>query len=160
MLHLTLVGNLGADPEVGTTEKGTPVATMRVAVNKFRTDRTTDERLESTDWFRVRAMGRLVDQTQHLTKGTRVLVIGRLDIGHYQTSEGEPRVSFDVWADNIAWASPRTTARTTGSGRTETAPNRPPAPQQPPRGGVQSSSRSQSTSVSRPHDDRAEDLPW
>ena len=71
------------------TRKGTAVATMRVAVNQSRTDTTTGERTESTEWFRVRAMGRLVDLAERLTKGTRVLVIGRLDIGHYQSSEGD-----------------------------------------------------------------------
>src|SRR6266851_5150837 len=136
MLHLTLVGNLGADPEVGTTQKGTPVATMRVAVNRSRTDSTTGERIENAEWFRVRAVGRLVDLAQQLTKGTRVVVIGRLDIGHYLTSEGEPRVSYDVWADEIASVSPRNDGRATSSGRSENAPNRPPAQLQPPRGGV------------------------
>ena len=101
MLNLTLVGNLGAEPTVGATQKGTAIATMRVAVNQSRTDTTTRERTESTEWFRVRAMGRLVDLAQRLTKGSRVLVIGRLDIGHYQSSEGDPRISYDVWADEI-----------------------------------------------------------
>jgi single-strand DNA-binding protein len=101
MLRLSLIGNLGVDPEVGVTQKGTPIATLRVAVNHQRTDTTTGERREQTEWFRVRAMGRLVEPAQRLSKGGRVLVIGRFDIGHYQTREGEPRVSFDVWADDI-----------------------------------------------------------
>ena len=41
MLNLTLVGNLGADPTVGATQKGTAIATMRVAVNQSRTDTST-----------------------------------------------------------------------------------------------------------------------
>ena len=82
MLNLTLVGNLGADPTVGATQKGTAIATLRMAVNQSHTDTTTGERIESAEWFRVRAMGRLVDLAQRLTKGSRVLVIGRLTIGH------------------------------------------------------------------------------
>src|SRR5712691_10926616 len=101
MLRLSLIGNLGMDPEVGSTQKGAPIASLRVAVNLRRTDTTTGERHELTEWFRVRAMGRLVDLAQRTSKGDRVLVVGRFDIAHYQTREGEPRVSFDVWADEL-----------------------------------------------------------
>src|SRR2546425_8945358 len=73
MLRLSLVGNLGVDPEVGATQKGTPIATLRIAVNQQRTDTTTGERHEQTEWFRVRAMGRLVEPAQRLSKGARVL---------------------------------------------------------------------------------------
>ena len=91
MLRLSLIGNLGVEPEIGTTQKGTPIATLRVAVNHQRTDTTTGERHEQTEWFRVRAMGRLVEPAGRLSKGNRVLVVGRFDIGHYLTREGEPR---------------------------------------------------------------------
>src|SRR5437870_8855620 len=119
MLNLTLVGNLGAEPTVGATQKGTAIATMRVAVNHSRTDTTTGERTESTEWFRVRAMGRLVDLAQRLTKGSRVLVIGRLDIGHYQSSESEARVSYDVWADELVPFNPRPDTVGSAGGRRE-----------------------------------------
>ena len=75
MLRLSLIGNLGVDPEVGVTQKGTPIATLRVAVNHQRTDTTTGERREQTEWFRVRAMGRLVEPSQRPSKGGRVLVM-------------------------------------------------------------------------------------
>jgi single-strand DNA-binding protein len=162
MLNLTLVGNLGAEPTVGATQKGTAIATMRVAVNQSRTDTTTGERTESTEWFRVRAMGRLVDLAQRLTKGSRVLVIGRLDIGHYQSSEGDPRVSYDVWADEIvpfslrsdAGASERSDA---GQHRTAQPPTPPPGP-----GGPRRSDTSQPTVASRTRrsDEDDESRPW
>ena len=160
MLNLTLVGNLGAEPTVGATQKGTAIATMRVAVNHSRTDTTTGERTESTEWFRVRAMGRLVDLAQRLTKGSRVLVIGRLDIGHYQSSEGDPRISYDVWADEIIPFSVRTDAgaserRDTGQHRPAQPPTPPPGPEGRPR-----SDRSQSAVASRTRRSDEDDLPW
>ena len=163
MLNLTLVGNLGAEPTVGATHKGTAIATTRVAVNQSRTDTTTRERAESTEWFRVRAMGRLVDLAERLTKGTRVLVIGRLDIGHYQSSEGDARTSYDVWADEIVPFGVRTDAgaserRDTGQPRSTQPPTPPPGP-----GGRQRSDRSQqptSTSRARRSDEDDESLPW
>jgi single-stranded DNA-binding protein len=44
---------------------------------------------------------RLHEFVSHQRKGTRVLVMGRLDIGHYQGKDGESRTSFDVWADDV-----------------------------------------------------------
>jgi single-strand DNA-binding protein len=100
MLRVSLLGNLGADPEVRYNSKGTPMVTFRVAVNQVRTG-PDGERQENTEWFRVRVGGRMVDFAQRLGKGSRVLVFGRLDIGHYQSREGDTRTSFDVWADDI-----------------------------------------------------------
>ena len=162
MLNLTLVGNLGAEPTVGATQKGTAIATMRVAVNQSRTDTSTRERSESTEWFRVRAMGRLVDLAQRLTKGSRVLVIGRLDIGHYQSSEGDPRISYDVWADEIIPFGVRTDAapserRDVDQHRSVQPPTPPPGP-----GGPQRSDTSQPTAASRTRssDENDESRPW
>jgi single-strand DNA-binding protein len=100
MLRVTLLGNLGGEPEVRFTQKGTQFAQFSVAINQVRLgpDR---ERQENTEWFRVKVSGRQTEFAQRLTKGSRVLVIGRLDIGHYQGKDGEPRVSYDVWADDV-----------------------------------------------------------
>ncbi|HEY2595201.1 MAG TPA: single-stranded DNA-binding protein [Chloroflexota bacterium] len=100
MLRVTLLGNLGADPEVRFTQKGGQFVQFRVAVNQVRMG-ADGERQENTEWFRVRVMGRQQEYAQKLGKGNRVLVIGRLDIGHYQSKDGEARVSYDVWADDI-----------------------------------------------------------
>ena len=157
MLRLSLIGNLGVDPEVGATQKGTPIATLRVAVNHQRTDTTTGERHEQTEWFRVRAMGRLVEPAGRLSKGNRVLVVGRFDIGHYLTREGEPRVSFDVWADDLVSLS---SLRDTPGARREVdsghplssaaSPSRPAAPRRAP--------PTESSTINV--DDVDEDLPW
>ncbi|MBV9578214.1 MAG: single-stranded DNA-binding protein [Chloroflexi bacterium] len=104
MLRVTLLGNLGADPEVRFSQKGTQFVQFSVAVSlvRFGPDR---ERQENTEWFRVRVSGRQVEYAQRLTKGSRVFVLGQLDIGHYQSKTGEARVSYDVWADEIQIAS-------------------------------------------------------
>lgn len=162
MLSLTLVGNLGADPSVGATRKGTPIATLRVAVNHVRTDAATGERIESAEWFRVRAMGRLVDLAERLTKGTRVLVIGRLDIGHYQSTEGEARVSFDVWADELVPCSPRPEGGGDGNGRRDDRQNRPSEPPSP-RSAASAPHADRSRPAATPPTPRNEDdesLPW
>ncbi len=100
MLRVTLLGNLGADPDVRFTAKGSSVVQLRVAVNQIR--RGPDgERQENTEWFRVSISGPRADFAQRLQKGNRVLVVGRLQIGHYTSKDGEARTSFDVWADDF-----------------------------------------------------------
>jgi single-strand DNA-binding protein len=106
MLRVTLLGNLGADPEVRFTQKGTQLVSFNVAVNQVRTG-PDGERQENTEWFRIRVANRQTEYAQRFTKGTRVLVIGRLDIGHYQSKQGEPRTSFDVWAEEVQSVSMR-----------------------------------------------------
>src|SRR5205807_9598852 len=106
MLRVSLLGNLGADPEVRYSQKGTQIASFSVAVNQVRTG-PDGERQENTEWFRIKVANRQLEFVQRLSKGTRVLVIGRLDIGHYQSRDGEPRTSFDVWADEVQAMSSR-----------------------------------------------------
>src|ERR1051326_5410294 len=106
MLRVTLLGNLGADPEVRYTQKGAPMVSFSVAVNQVRFGRD-GERQENTEWFRIRVTGRQTEFAQRLSKGTRVLVLGRLDISHFQGKDGEPRTGFDVWADDVQSMMPR-----------------------------------------------------
>src|SRR5260370_42485130 len=105
MVGITLIGNLGPEPEVRYSQKGQPVATVSVAVNQVRSG-PNGEREESTEWFRVRAMGRLVEFAKRLSKGARVLVVGRLDPGHHQTRDGAQRTSLDNRADDIVALGP------------------------------------------------------
>jgi single-stranded DNA-binding protein len=101
-------------------------------------------------------MGRLVDLAQRLTKGTRVLVIGRLDIGHYQSSEGEARVSYDVWADELVSLGPRSDGGGIGSGRRENDQNQPAQTADPTRREKPAAYRC-APNAQGPDD---EDLPW
>jgi single stranded DNA-binding protein len=99
-----------------------------VAVNQVRTG-PDGERQESTEWFRVRATGRSGDYALRLGKGTRVFVTGRLDIGHYQSRDGETRTGFDVWADEVQSMASRPAAGAPGEGLAEPEAEAPePAP--------------------------------
>jgi len=105
MLRVTLLGNLGADPEVRYTQKGAQMVSFNVAVNQVRMGRD-GERQENTEWFRIRVSGRQSEFAQRLTKGSKVVVLGRLDISHFQGKDGESRTGFDVWADDIQSLAP------------------------------------------------------
>jgi single-strand DNA-binding protein len=109
MLRIQLIGHLGTEVDIRYTQKGSPLASARVAVNQVRT--TPDgERQETTDWFTVRVAGRQTEFAQRLCKGTRVFVDGRLSISHYTSRDGEQRVGFDLWADDIQNLSARPVA--------------------------------------------------
>jgi single-strand DNA-binding protein len=109
MLRIQLIGHLGTDMDIRYSQKGTPLTSARLAVNQVRT--TPDgERQETTEWFTVRVAGRQSDFAQRLGKGTRVFVDGRLSISHYTSRDGEPRVDFSVWVDDIQSLSPRQAA--------------------------------------------------
>jgi single-strand DNA-binding protein len=109
MLRVSLIGHLGADAELRSTQKGSRLVGLRVAVSQVRTG-SGGQREETTEWFRVRVMGRQIESAQRLAKGARVFVAGRLDISHYQSREREPRTTFDVWADEVQNLSSRASA--------------------------------------------------
>lgn len=121
MLRVEIIGNLGSDPEQRFTSSGAAQTTFRAAVNSRR--RGADgEYVERTDWFRVRTMGPKAEYVQRFTKGQRVLVIGRLEIGEWTTREGERRTSYDIWADDVVNVSARDDApRDDGSSAPVTA---------------------------------------
>ncbi len=127
MLRIEIIGNLGSEPEQRFTAEGVSMASIRVAV-KSRRKGADGEQVERTDWFRVRAMGSKAEYVQRFTKGQRVLVIGRLEISEWQTREGEPRTSYDIWADDVVNLSPREDgSRGQGAPATSSAPNGRPA---------------------------------
>ena len=109
---LTLVGNLGRDPEMRYTPGGHAVTNFSVAVNRSWSQ--DGERMKETAWFRVTAWGKLAESTnQYLKAGSRVLVDGRLTPGDnggpniWTTKEGETRANFDVTAENVVFLDPK-----------------------------------------------------
>src|ERR671932_1415638 len=110
---LTLVGNLGADPEVRYTEDGKSVVTCRVASNYRRRDPETRDWADATNWYRVRAFGKLAERMAEqandgrLTKGVRIIAFGRLEASAYLDRNNQPQPSLDVVADDVLLADAR-----------------------------------------------------
>jgi single-strand DNA-binding protein len=109
MLRVTVLGNLGSDAELRHSANDRPIAQFRVAANQVRTG-ASGEREESTEWFRINVAGRQADYAAHLQKGQRVLVVGRLQISHFQRKDGTQGTGFDVWADEVQNVSGRPAA--------------------------------------------------
>ena len=100
--RITLVGNLGRDPELRYTPQGTPVCTFSLATNERRRETHGGEPKEVTTWFRVTLWGRQAEAAaQYLQKGRTVYVEGRLRVEEYTDREGKPRHSIEVSATDL-----------------------------------------------------------
>ncbi len=101
--QVTIVGNLTDDPELRYTPSGAAVANFRVAVSRRGKDETTGEWKDlETSFFRVsawRSLGENIAET--LTRGSRVMVIGRLRARSWETQEGETRSTVEIEADEV-----------------------------------------------------------
>ena len=98
----TLSGNLTRDPEIRYTREGQPNATFGLAVNRRWQARGSDEWEESTSFFDVVCWREQAENVAlSLTKGSRVIVTGRLDQHTWETEAGERRSRIEVTADEV-----------------------------------------------------------
>src|SRR5436189_2662672 len=95
LCKVTLIGNLGADPELKYSQAGTAVLKFRVAANS-RKKNATGEWEDHTEWFGVTAFANLAErQAEQLHKGSGVYVEGRLESRVWESDNG-PRFFMDV----------------------------------------------------------------
>jgi single-strand DNA-binding protein len=98
---ITIVGNLGKDPELRYTPQGTPVCSFTVATNERRKDRA-GEMQDATTWFRVTLWGRQAETaSQYLTKGRPIYVEGRLRVEEWMDRDGKQRYTLEVHATDM-----------------------------------------------------------
>lgn len=96
-----LVGNLTADPQLRYTPSGTPVITLRIAVNTPFKDKN-GEMKRDTCFINVIVWGKSAEIcNQYLTKGRSVFVEGRLQSRSWQDNEGKKRTTIEVRADKV-----------------------------------------------------------
>jgi single-strand DNA-binding protein len=121
---ITIIGNLTADPELRFTPSGAAVANFTVASTPKTFDRNSNEWKDAESLFmRCAAWKELGENVaESLTKGTRVVVTGRLKSRTYDTKEGEKRTVIELEVDEIGpslrWATAKVTraARNGNSG--------------------------------------------
>lgn len=103
--RVTLLGNLGADPELRFGQgPDTAVLKIRLATTESYFDKKSNERKERTDWHNVVIFGKRGEALQKfLQKGSTILVEGRLQTGSYE-KDGQKHYRTDVVATNIVLA--------------------------------------------------------
>lgn len=92
--QVTIIGNLGRDPEPVTTKSGTSMARLSVATSRH--SGSGENREEQTTWFRVTVFGKTADACMRfLTKGRQVMVSGHIETSSYE-KEGQTHYSWEL----------------------------------------------------------------
>lgn len=94
---VTLIGNLGADPETRYTTNGDAICNIRLATTDTWNDKTTGEKRESTEWHRVVFYRKLAETAnQFLRKGSQIYVEGRIKTRKWQDKDGQDRYTTEI----------------------------------------------------------------
>ena len=93
-----LVGNLGRDPEIRSTQDGTRVANLSLATSESWRDKSSGERRERTEWHRVVVFNdRIVDVCERfLKKGSKIYIEGALQTRKWTDQSGVEKYSTEV----------------------------------------------------------------
>ena len=98
--RVMIIGNLGSDPEVRSTQAGNAVANFSIATTEVRG--SGEDRKEYTEWHRVVVWGKLaLTCGQYLKKGRQVYVEGRLQTRSYEDDAGVKRFTTEIVAREV-----------------------------------------------------------
>lgn len=100
---VTLLGNLGKDPEIRTTQQGKRIANLTLATSEVWKDKQTGEKKEQTEWHKVvvfnDGLARLIEQCTR--KGSKIHVEGQLKTREWVDQSGQKRYSTEVVIDQF-----------------------------------------------------------
>jgi len=114
---VTLIGRLGADPEVRYMPTGGAVANITLATNFRWKDKQSGEKKESTEWHRVVFFNRLAEIAgEYLKKGSQLYVEGRLQTRKWQGQDGQDRYTTEIIATEMHMLDSRTGGTTSFGG--------------------------------------------
>ena len=116
---ITIVGNLTNDPELRFTPSGAAVANFTVASTPRMFDKNSNEWKDSETLFMRCSVWREAAENvaESLTRGTAVIVTGRLQSRTYETKEGEKRTVIELACDEVGPSLRRATAKVTKAQR-------------------------------------------
>lgn len=96
--RVTLIGNLGADPEVRRLGSGDPVVNLRIATSESWRDKNSGERKEKTEWHSVVIFNENIAKVaeQYLKKGMKVYLEGSMQTRKWQDQSGADKYSTEI----------------------------------------------------------------
>ncbi|MFC1941943.1 single-stranded DNA-binding protein [Chloroflexota bacterium] len=104
---VTIIGNVGNEPEMRFTPNGKPVTTFPVATNWVYSS-PEGERRQETEWFSVVAWNRLAEQcNQFLAKGRLVYAEGRIHTRNWEGQDGQQHSRIEVIANRVIFLDKR-----------------------------------------------------
>lgn len=98
--RVTLIGNLGKDPEIKVIPSGSKVANFSVATSDSYKDKA-GEWQENTEWHNVNCWDYLAEKASKLSKGTKVYVEGKIKTRSYQDKDGVTKYTTEILASTI-----------------------------------------------------------
>lgn len=98
-----LVGNLGKDPEIRTTQQGKRIANLTLATSEVWKDKQTGERKEQSEWHKIvvfsDGLAGIIEQ--YTRKGSKLHIEGKLSTRKWQDQNGQDRYSTEVVVDQF-----------------------------------------------------------
>ena len=105
--RVIMTGNLTRDPELRSTNSGTPVCGMRIACNTRRKDGSGNW-IDKPNYFDVTVWGAQGENcSQYLSKGRPVAIDGRLEWREFTDKEGNNRQAIEIVADSVQFLGSR-----------------------------------------------------
>src|SRR5580692_10178645 len=100
---VTLVGNLGKDPETRRLQSGDPVVNLSIATSESWRDKASGERKEKTEWHRVVIFNKNLAEVaeKYLRKGSKVYVEGALQTRKWTDKDGAEKYSTEIVLQNF-----------------------------------------------------------
>lgn len=100
--RVIIQGNAGRDPETKYLANGDPVCSLSVATSERWKDKTTGEKREETEWWRVIFFGPQAEVAgEYIRKGMRVLIEGRMKTRKYTDRDGHERSITELKSDKL-----------------------------------------------------------
>jgi single-strand DNA-binding protein len=114
--QLTIIGRLGADPELRYTPAGVPVCSFNVATDRAWNNDQGQKQTETT-WHRVTVWRKRAEVcAQYLSKGKMVLVTGSVKASGFTNRDGQISASLEVTADQVTFLSSSGAGAAEGAG--------------------------------------------
>lgn len=99
---VTLIGNLGKDPEIKTTGEGKEIANFSIATSETWKDKTTGEKKDKTEWHRVVCFNEGLTRVikSYVKKGSKIYIEGQLQTRKWTNQEGQEAYTTEVILQN------------------------------------------------------------
>lgn len=100
--QVTIVGNVGKDPEIRYMNNGDAVCNVSVATSETWKDKATGERKENTEWHRIVMYGKTAEIAgEWVKKGSQIGVQGKLKTRKWQDQSGADRYTTEIVCDQL-----------------------------------------------------------
>jgi len=119
-----LIGNIGKDPEIRTTNDGREIASLTLATSESWNDKNSGERKEKTEWHRISCFspGLVNVIKNYVKKGSKVYIEGQLQTRKWQDQNGQDKYTTEVVLQGYNGTLTMLDSRNSGGGASSSGP--------------------------------------